>query len=164
MLAWINGTTAARLIGSHVWTVVMCWQTIRLFRSPTRRSKRMVKVTDLQSDRRNIVIPVSIGTDEQGNNITEDLHVTYKPSGYTANMEKKTQEQREGSWRALSALTWVNEIVVAWDLEGTDETGATVPVGLDIATLADLPDSFITEVINGVAKDMGGRQAPSNAS
>jgi hypothetical protein len=119
-----------------------------------------VKLVDLKRDQRTILIPISLGENADGEQVTEDLRVTYRPSAYTANAELDFNSKLKGDWKSEMGLAFVHTLVIEWDLEGEDGQ----PVAITMAALADLPSSFVGEVIAGIGKDMGKAAERSNAS
>lgn len=116
-----------------------------------------LKLTDLQKDRRTITFAIPIGTNETtGEEVTEELTVTYRPSAYTGKTEKELNELLKGEWKSAMGLEFVHRLVVRWDLEGEDDQ----PYPTSIDALSELPSTFIGEVITSVANDMGKVRQP----
>lgn len=119
-----------------------------------------IKLADLQQDRRPIIIPIVIQAVEVGGDLTEDLSLTYRPSAYTGKTEKELNELAKGEWKSEMGLQFVKKLVVSWDLETDD--GKPFPIEID--NLAELPSSFVGEVISGIADDMGKDRRNSKSS
>lgn len=113
-----------------------------------------VKLVDLKRDQRTVVIPIPVG-EADGVVVTEDLTVTYRPSAYTGKTEQELNALSKEEWKSEMGLSFINRLVISWDLEGED--GAVF--ALDIESLATLPTTFIGDVIQGVAQDMGKARA-----
>lgn len=111
-----------------------------------------IKLVDLKRDQRTIEIPIGIGDDAE-----ETLTVTYKPSEYSSKTEAELNTILQGDVKSLMGTTFVQRLVLSWDLIGDD--GEPYPITLD--SLAELPSTFIGDVVGGVAKDMGKARRPN---
>lgn len=120
-----------------------------------------VKLADLTADRRKVAIPLNMGENpDTGEQNVQDLNVVYRPSAYTANTEKELNVLRQSDWKSEMGLTFLTTLVVSWDLEEDDGT----PYIITKESLASLPSTFISQVMAGIAGDMGKAAARSNDS
>lgn len=118
-----------------------------------------VKLIDLKRNQRTVSIPVSMGTNDDGEEVNEHLVVTYRPSAYTANAELNWNAKRDGDWKSEMGMQFVLDLVISWDLEDDD---GVYPITKD--ALAELPTDFIGLIIGGIAGDMGKAGARSSDS
>ena len=105
-----------------------------------------VKLVDLKRDQRTIEIQIYLGDEEE-----ETLTVTYRPSEYSSKAEAELNESLAGDLKSRMGTEFVRRLVLSWDLIGED--GEPYPITDE--GLAELPSTFIGDVVGGVAKDMG---------
>lgn len=109
-----------------------------------------IRLVDLTKDRRTLTVPIAVGEDDAGEPTTEPLVLVYRPSAYTANTEREMNVLRESDWKSALGLSFVETLVVSWDLEDDGK-----PFPIEKERLAELPSNFISAVISGIADDMG---------
>lgn len=108
-----------------------------------------LKVMQLKADR----APLTVNIDIAGQGV-EQLHIVYKPSQYTANAEKEMQKVQDEGGVSDWTLSFVNKLLIEWDLEGDDGK----PYPMTVEALATLPREFIVRVSQDISEDMGKRQ------
>lgn len=97
--------------------------------------------------------PLTVNIDIAGQGV-EQLHIVYKPSQYTANAEKEMQKVQDEGGVSDWTLSFVNKLLIEWDLEGDDGK----PYPMTVEALATLPREFIVRVSQDISEDMGKRQ------
>lgn len=110
-----------------------------------------ITLADLTNDRREMEVEIEgAGT----------LHLAYRPSAFTAEIEEQVQSQLDKN-RTLTAFAGVLEtILLEWDLSEKDEV-----LAIDKPTLKRLPGSFISKVFFAIIEDnrMGGKDTRKNS-
>lgn len=119
-----------------------------------------VKLADLQRDKRTIEFPVRVGESDTGEELTEQVTLTYRPSKYTGKTEKELNALGKDEWKSALGLTFITTLVISWDVQDEDDT----PFPLEIERLSELPSSFVGECISAIADDMGKVRRSSSVS
>ncbi len=80
----------------------------------------------------------------------ETASLTYRPSGYTPEVEDRFQTFIESSRSANGFAGFLANILVEWDV--LDDNGKMFPITLE--DLRTLPARFLTSVVNAITADM----------
>lgn len=109
-----------------------------------------MRLEDLRKNLRHVVVEVNIGQNEVGEEQTEKLIFTYRPSELTPDMTRRLGASLESEWKAEWSLKYLVALLVEWDLLDGDE-----PYPITLESLAVLPDYFLGQVIAALTEDMG---------
>lgn len=112
-----------------------------------------IRVQDLLNDERTIVVETKAG----------DMHLTYQPSAYAAELEDRSMRLIETNRPYSSLAEGLSKLVVGWDITGKVETtgddgvakvdeNAPLPITLDV--LRNLPGSLLILMQNAINADM----------
>lgn len=80
----------------------------------------------------------------------ETAQVTYRPSGYTPEVEDRFQTYVQSSRSSNGFAEFLAGILISWDL--LDDNGKEFPIELE--DLRTLPGRFLTIVVNAITADM----------
>lgn len=97
-------------------------------------------LTDLMQDERTFTLTY----------LDEELEVTYRPSGYTPEVEDRFQSKIEANRSSNSFAEFLAGILVKWNLESEDGS----PYPTDVSALRKLPSRFLSRVVSEITTDM----------
>lgn len=103
-----------------------------------------IRLSELTSDERTIAVEIG----------EELLTVTYRPGGYTPEVEDAMRSQNEKNRPGNGLAAALSRLVMEWDL--TEDNGEAVEISLE--RLRKLPVEFLTRVTNAITTDMRPRR------
>lgn len=104
-----------------------------------------IKVSDLRADVRTCTAVLG----------DEEAKVTYRPSGYTPDLEERIRANEGSPLQAISLVEFIVATVEAWEIYDDEVAEAAgQPVPLTRAAISAQPAQLLMAVVQGIAKDV----------